>query len=106
MDTKGMADWSEEFFITCEATGFVLAYFTVTSKEKENLPILQDAITWLHIRYNLHVKVVRADREFLRKETSAWLRQSGISVEGSIPYAHEQNGLVERIGRLIMTKSH
>ena len=91
-------------FITCEATGFVVGYFTVTAKEAENLPIIKDAIMWLKLRHGIEVKIIRGDREFCRKETLEWMRLSGIAYEASIPYTHEQNGRAERIGRLIMTK--
>jgi hypothetical protein len=44
--------------LTCEATDIVLTYFTTYSKEDENLLILQDAVNFLQIRYNLKVKIV------------------------------------------------
>ena len=76
----------------------------MTPKEAENLPIIKDAIMWLRLRHGIDVKIIRADREFCRKETLEWLKRSGISFEPSIPYTHEQNGRAERLGRLIMTK--
>ena len=42
-----------------EATGMTLAYFTTCAKENENLPIIRDAINWLHLRYNLDRKSKR-----------------------------------------------
>ena len=47
--------------MTCEATGMTLAYFTTSAREDENLPIIKDAINWLHLRYGLKVSVVRSD---------------------------------------------
>ena len=49
--------------LVCEATGMTLAYFTTCAKEDENLPIVRDAINWLHLHYNLTVKIVRSDDE-------------------------------------------
>ena len=40
-----------------------LTYFTTCAKEDENLPIVRDAINWLHLHYNLTVKIVRSDDE-------------------------------------------
>lgn len=91
--------------LVCEATGMTLAYFTTCSKEDENLPIIRDAINWLHLRYNLAVKIVRSDGEMNRKQTKTWLNSRGIEFEKCAPDTHEQNGVVERIGRLIMEKA-
>src|SRR6266516_2093696 len=91
--------------LTCEATGMTLAYFTTCAREHENLPIIRDAINWLHLRYNLAVKVVRSDGEMNRMQTKAWLKSRGIDFEKCAPDTHEQNGLAERMGRLIMEKA-
>src|SRR3954467_5051867 len=90
--------------IVCEATGMVLAYFTTCAKEDENLPILQDAVNWLHLHYNLKISAVRSDSELDRKKTKEWLNHRGISFERYAPNTHEQNGIAERQGRLIMEK--
>lgn len=92
-------------FITCECTGLVLAYFTTSSKESENLPIMKDAVHWIRSRYGLPVKVVRADGEMNRHETRNWFFQAGISIVPSAPDTHEQNGGAERMGRTIITKA-
>jgi hypothetical protein len=91
--------------LTCEATGMILAYFTTCPKENENLPIVRDAINWLHLRYNLGVKIVRSDGEMDRIQTKAWLKTRGIDFEKCAPDTHEQNGVAERTGRLIMEKA-
>ena len=91
--------------ITCEATGMTLAYFTTCSKENENLPILRDAINWLQMRYDLKVKIVRSDGEMNRNNTKTWLKSRGIEFEKCAPDTHEQNGLAERMGRLIIEKA-
>ena len=79
-----------------------IAYFTTCARENENLPIVRDAINWLHLRYNLGVKVVRSDGEMDRTQTRAWLKTRGIDFG---PDTHEQNGVAERSGRLIMEKA-
>jgi hypothetical protein len=91
--------------LVCEATGMTLAYFTTCAKEDENLPIIRDAINWLHLRYNLAVKEVRSDGEMNRKQTKTWLKGRGIDFEKCAPDTHEQNGVAERMGRLIMEKA-
>ena len=91
--------------MTCEATGMTLAYFTTSAREDENLPIIKDAINWLHLRYSLKVSVVRSDDEMARNRTKAWLINRGISFERCAPDTHEQNGTSERLGRLIMEKA-
>jgi hypothetical protein len=92
-------------FLTCEATGMVLAYFTTCPKEEENLPILKDAVHWLQLRHQVRVKVIRSDNELNRRKTRRWFTSQGISYEKSSPDTHEQNGTAERMGRLIMTKA-
>ena len=50
-----------------KATGIILAYFTTYTREDENLPIIRDAINWIHLRYSLAVKIVRSNGEMDRK---------------------------------------
>jgi hypothetical protein len=82
-----------------------LAYFTTCAKENENLPIIRDAINWLHLRYNLAVKIVRSDGEMNRNWTKAWLTSRGIDFEKCAPDTHEQNRVAERMGCLIVEKA-
>ena len=91
--------------ITCEATGIVLGYFTNSSREDENLPILKDTVNWLKLRYNLPISVVRSDSELNRNKTKAWLNNRGIEFERCAPDTHDQNGTAESIGRIIMAKA-
>ena len=67
--------------ITCEAIGMTLTYFTTCAKENENLPINRDAVNWLHLRYNIAVKIIRSDGEMNRNKTKAWLTSRGIKFE-------------------------
>ena len=91
--------------MTCEATGMTQAYFTTCSKENENLTIIRDAINWLHLRYNIAVKKVRSDGEMNWNRMKAWLTSRGIEFEKCAPDTHEQNGLAERMGRVIIEKA-
>ena len=82
-----------------------LTYFTTCSREDENLPILQDAVNHLQLRYNLKIKVVRSDNEMNRIKTKNWFNKKGIDFERSAPDTYEQNGISERMGQLIMEKA-
>ena len=82
-----------------------LAYFTTCAKENENLLIIRDVINWLHLRYNLAVKIVRSNGEMNRNKTKAWFTSRGIEFEKCAPDTHEQNGVAERMGRLIVEKA-
>ena len=44
--------------MTYEATGMTQAYFTMCTKENENLLIIRDTINWLHMQYNIAVKKI------------------------------------------------
>ena len=91
--------------VICEATGMAITYFTQSAKEDENLPLLQDFVTWLELRYNLEVKVIRSDNEMNQIKTRDWCNNVGISFEPCAPDTHAQNGGAERFGRLIMEKA-
>ena len=82
-----------------------LAYFTTCVKENENLPIIRDAVNWLHLRYNIAVKIIRLDGEMNRNKTKVWLTSRGIEFEKFAPDTHEQNGLAKQMGRLIVEKA-
>ena len=55
----------------CKATGMAMTYFTQSSKESENLSLVTDFVTFLALRYNLKVKVIRSDNELNRIKTRA-----------------------------------
>ena len=84
-----------------------MTYFTQTSKESENLPLVTDFVTFLALRYNLKVKVIRSDNKLNRIKTRAWCESESvrISLELCAPDTHAQNGGAERFGRLIMEKA-
>lgn len=90
---------------TCDATGMAVVYFVESSREDENLPLVQDLVTWLSLRYNLDVKIVRSDNELNRIKTKEWMIDVGITFEPCAPDTHAQNGVAERFGRLIMEKA-
>jgi hypothetical protein len=58
----------------------VLGYFTNSSREDENLPILEDTVNWLKLKYNLPISVVRFDSELNRNKTKAWLINQGLNL--------------------------
>ena len=82
-----------------------MTYFTQSSKESKNLPLITDFVTFLALRYNLEVKVNRSDNELNRIQTRAWCESVGISLELCAPDTHAQNGGAERFGRLIVEKA-
>ena len=89
----------------CEATSMAMIYFTQSSKESKNLPLITDFVTHLALRYNLEVKVIRSDNELNRIQTKAWCESVGITLELCAPDTHAQNGGAERFGRLIVEKA-
>ena len=89
----------------CEATGMAMTYFTQSSKESENLPLITDFVTFLALRHNLKVKVIRSDNELNRIQTRAWCESVGITLKLCAPDTHAQNGGAERFGRLIVEKA-
>ena len=91
--------------VVCEVTKMAITYFTESAKEEENLPLLQDFVTWLALRHNLEVKVIRSDNEMNRLKTKAWCINVGITFEPCAPNTHAQNGGAEMFGRLIMEKA-
>ena len=91
--------------VICEATGMAITYFTQSAKEDENLPLVQDFITWLALWYNLEVKIIRSANEMNRIKTNEWYNNVGISLELFAPDTHTQNKEAERFGRLIMEKA-
>ena len=46
----------------------------------ENLPILQDAVNYVYLRYNLEVKVVSSDNEMSQIKTKEWFAKKGIDL--------------------------
>lgn len=91
--------------VVCEATGMAVTYFTQSAKEDKNLPLTQDFVTWLALRYNLEVKIIRSDNEMNRIKTAKWCNDVSISFEPCAPDTHAQNGGTGRFGRLIMEKA-
>ena len=82
-----------------------MTYFTQSSKESENLPLITDFVNFIALRYNLGVKVIRSDNELNRIKMRAWCNSVGITLELCAPDTHAQNGGAERFGRLIMEKA-
>ena len=81
-----------------------ITYFTQLVKEDKNLPLLQDFVTWLALRYNLEIKIIRLDNKINWIKTRDWCNNMGISFETCAPDTHAQKGGAKRFGCLIMEK--
>lgn len=66
---------------TCDATGMAVTYFTESSREDENLSLIQDLFTWLLLRYNLDIEIIHSDNELNRIKTKKWFIDVDISFE-------------------------
>ena len=73
--------------------------------ERENLAVLKDFTRWQKTRYGLEVKIIQSDNELNRGKTRHWMRDQGIVFEPSVPETHDQNGVAERSGGVIMAKA-
>ena len=89
----------------CKAIGMAMTYFTQSSKENENLPLITNFVTFLALRYNLEVKAICSDDKLNRIQTKAWCKSVGITLELCTPDTHAQNGGAERFGKLITEKA-
>ena len=52
-----------------------IIYFTQSAKEDKNLSLVQDFVTWLVLRYNLEVKIIRSDNEMNHIKTKKMVQQ-------------------------------
>jgi hypothetical protein len=103
IDYKGFV---RVMFITCAWTGMVFPYFMTThGTERENLRVLKDFVRLMQSKYNLKVSTIRSDNELNRGITKLWFQEQCITFEPSAPDTHDQNGLAERSGGVIMAKS-
>ena len=65
-----------------------ISYLTQSAKKDENLLLVQDFVTWLALRYNLEVKIIRSVNEMNHIKTKEWYNNVGISLETSAPDIH------------------
>ena len=72
-----------------EVIGYVFGYFTIYSKEDENLPIVKDVMNWLQLQYNIKVRIVHSDGEMDCIKTKRWLNGKGIDFERCILNIYE-----------------
>ena len=89
----------------CKATSMAMTYFTQSSKEDKNLPLITDFVTFLALCYNLKVKVIRSDNKLNRIKTRTWCESVKTCLELCALDTHAQNGGAEKFGRLIMEKA-
>ena len=93
-------------FITDHFSDMIFLYFmSMHEKEKENLCVLKDFVSWMSKKFGLKVKVIRSDNELARKRTLRWLQNQKIDFEPSAPNTQDQNGATERSGGVIMEKA-
>ncbi len=93
-------------FVSCEATGLVVAYFMTSQRETETLKAIKDALEWIRSRYELKVKVIRSDNEIFRPNaTKAWLRSCGVEGRPAAPHTQDQNGSAELTDFIITKKA-
>ena len=53
-------------------------------------------------RHNFRIGMIRLDNEIAKTDVfKIWVRQNGVSVEPTVPYAHYQNGVAERKNRTV-----
>ncbi len=72
-----------------KTTNYTFEYFTICSKEDENLPIIKDVVNWLQLRYNIKIYIVCSDGEIDYIKTKKWLNSKGINFERCTPNIHE-----------------
>ncbi len=64
-----------------EAIGYTFGYFTICSKEDENLPIVKDMMNWFQLQYNIKVRIVCSDGEIDYIKTKSQLNGKDIDFE-------------------------
>ncbi len=65
-----------------------IIYFTQSVKENENLPLMQDFVTWLALWYNLKVKIIQSNNVINRIKIKKWCNNVGIFFEPYAPDTH------------------
>ncbi len=61
-------------------------------------------MNWFQLRYNIKVYIVRSDDEMDRIKTKRQLNYKDIDFERYVLDIHEQNGIVEAVGKTIIVK--
>ena len=95
--------WGFRYFIIfiCKATGYVWVRFM--KKKSEALSIFQNLVTLIFRQYGIQICILHTDFGKFNTDLAAkYFEESGIIWESSVPYAQQQNGLVERLIRTIV----
>ncbi|GAA5820848.1 hypothetical protein JCM11491_006320, partial [Sporobolomyces phaffii] len=74
-------------------------------KKKSEVPqLIIDTVTKVETQRSVRVKVVRRDgaKENASKQVADFFATRGIVAEDTVPYAHNQNGVIERVWRSIL----
>ena len=80
--------------LTDEATRF-----TVAKENNDNQELIGhflDMLKYVERIYNITIRRVRIDNEFVGNRTEAYFNEKGIAKEPTAPYHHYQNGVAER----------
>ncbi|GAA5907142.1 uncharacterized protein JCM6883_006157 [Sporobolomyces salmoneus] len=81
-------------------------YLTVDGmKKKSEVPqLLVDTITKLETQRGVKVKIVRRDgaKENTSRQVNEFFSSKGIVTEDTVPYAHNQNGVIERVWKSVI----
>ncbi|KAM4067532.1 integrase core domain-containing protein [Hirsutella rhossiliensis] len=92
-------------FITDAYSGMVFPYFLKTYHSKHHLAALRDFVSWMKLRFDYTVKIVRSDGELFTNKIKKWLRKKGISAEKSASNTQAQNGGAERSGGIVIERA-
>ena len=91
--------------IVCQIKNITITYFTFIRKENENLSFIQNLIIWMFFCYSFDIKIIRSDHKMKCNWTRQYLISVDITFEPNSANKQTQNGVVERFGRMMMTKT-
>ena len=91
--------------VICKTTGMAITYFTQSTKKDKNLSLLKDFVTWLALRYNLKVTIIRLDNKMNQIKTKDWRNNMDIFFEPCASDIYAQISSAKRFGCLIMEKA-
>ncbi|SJL04874.1 uncharacterized protein ARMOST_08245 [Armillaria ostoyae] len=69
---------------------------------------IKEYVTFIETQYGVKPKIIRVDnaKELTSKEVKDWLKEKGIELQTSAPYAHSSNGVAERFNRTLIELTH
>lgn len=65
---------------------------------------IKEYITFIERQFGVKPKVIQVDnaKELISKEVKGWLKEKGIELQTTAPYAHSSNGVAERFNRTLI----